>query len=56
MIQFILCRHLKFWYLESSKSSSSGTTVPLQGRSAILAEQRNNNFLDVACGKGSLVS
>ena len=26
----------------------------LHGRSAILAEQRNNNFLDVACGKGAM--
>lgn len=26
--------------------------VPLMGRSAILGEQRNNYFCDVACGKG----
>ena len=49
-------RHLKFWYLESSKSGSTSGTVPLHGRSAIMGEQRNNNFLDVACGKGALVS
>ncbi|VDP39947.1 unnamed protein product [Soboliphyme baturini] len=27
-------------------------TVPLQGRSAILADQRNNLFCDVCCGRG----
>ena len=47
-------RHLKFWYLSSPRPSTTGT-VPLQGRSAILAEQRNNNFLDVACGQGAMV-
>ncbi len=28
-------------------------TVPLSGRSAILAEQRNNSFCDIACGRGA---
>lgn len=28
--------------------------VPLMGRSAILGEQRNNDFCDVACGKGEM--
>ena len=28
--------------------------VPLMGRSAILGEQRNNYFCDVACGKGDM--
>lgn len=28
--------------------------VPLMGRSAILGEQRNNDFVDVACGKGEM--
>ncbi|KAG8229700.1 hypothetical protein J437_LFUL009825, partial [Ladona fulva] len=28
--------------------------VPLMGRSAILGEQRNNHFCDVACGRGEM--
>ena len=28
--------------------------VPLTGRSAILGEQRNNYFCDVACGRGDM--
>lgn len=28
--------------------------VPLMGRSAILGEQRNNDFVDVACGRGQM--
>ncbi|MFH4978119.1 hypothetical protein AB6A40_004828 [Gnathostoma spinigerum] len=36
-------RHVKFWYLDDKKAS-------LQGRSAILADQRNNTFIDVRCG------
>ena len=28
--------------------------MPLMGRSAILGEQRNNYFCDVACGKGEM--
>jgi hypothetical protein len=28
--------------------------VPLMGRSAILGEQRNNYFCDVACGRGDM--
>lgn len=28
--------------------------VPLMGRSAILGEQRNNDFVDVACGRGEM--
>ncbi|KAI1722877.1 mitogen-activated protein kinase-binding protein 1 [Ditylenchus destructor] len=39
-------RHVKFWYLE--KSSNQGA-VMLQGRSAILADHRNNTFVDVCC-------
>lgn len=35
--------HASFQYKEA---------VPLMGRSAILGEQRNNYFNDVACGKG----
>ncbi|XP_059374553.1 mitogen-activated protein kinase-binding protein 1-like isoform X3 [Carassius carassius] len=45
-------RHVKFWYLDHTKSSKVNTTVPLLGRSGILGELRNNFFSDVACGKG----
>lgn len=45
--------HVKFWYLEYSRSSKYKLeTVPLMGRSAILGDQRNNYFCDVACGRG----
>ncbi|XP_064622019.1 mitogen-activated protein kinase-binding protein 1-like isoform X4 [Lineus longissimus] len=44
-------RHVKFWYLEQTKARRN-ETVPLQGRSGILGDQRNNIFTDVACGKG----
>ncbi|XP_060081771.1 WD repeat-containing protein 62-like isoform X2 [Ylistrum balloti] len=44
-------RHVKFWYLDSSKSRIN-ETVPLQGRSGILGTQKNNFFCDVVCGKG----
>lgn len=44
-------RHVKFWYLDSSKSRIN-ETVPLQGRSGILGAQKNNFFCDVVCGKG----
>ncbi|CAH1118398.1 unnamed protein product [Phaedon cochleariae] len=44
-------RHVKFWYLEHG-SAKYKDTVPLMGRSAILGDQRNNYFCDVACGKG----
>ncbi|XP_070153986.1 uncharacterized protein Wdr62 isoform X3 [Polyergus mexicanus] len=47
-------RHVKFWYLEYSRSSKYKEPVPLMGRSAILGEQRNNDFVDVACGKGEM--
>ena len=49
-------RHVKFWYLEYSRSAKYKEVVPLMGRSAILGEQRNNYFCDVACGKGDMVS
>ncbi|XP_061093161.1 mitogen-activated protein kinase-binding protein 1 isoform X2 [Conger conger] len=45
-------RHVKFWYLDHTKSSKVNTTVPLLGRSGLLGELRNNFFSDVACGKG----
>ncbi|CAG9531001.1 unnamed protein product [Cercopithifilaria johnstoni] len=40
-------RHVKFWHV--ARKSESSKSVPLQGRSAILADQRNNTFLDVCC-------
>ncbi|KAF6208405.1 hypothetical protein GE061_016861 [Apolygus lucorum] len=45
-------RHVKFWYLEYHRGSKYKEPVPLMGRSAILGEQRNNDFVDVACGRG----
>ena len=48
-------RHVKFWYLEYSRSAKYKEPVPLMGRSAILGEQRNNYFCDVACGRGEMV-
>ncbi|XP_016133655.1 mitogen-activated protein kinase-binding protein 1-like [Sinocyclocheilus grahami] len=45
-------RHVKFWYLDHTKSSKMNATVPLLGRSGLLGELRNNFFSDVACGKG----
>ncbi|KAK2561059.1 Mitogen-activated protein kinase-binding protein 1 [Acropora cervicornis] len=46
-------RHVKFWYFdtESNKSKLSKTLV-ISGRAALLGEQRNNKFCDVACGRG----
>ncbi|XP_048340121.1 mitogen-activated protein kinase-binding protein 1 isoform X2 [Sphaerodactylus townsendi] len=45
-------RHIKFWYLNDSKTSKVNATVPLLGRSGLLGELRNNFFMDVACGRG----
>ena len=42
-----------FRYLEYSRSKYK-EPVPLMGRSAILGEQRNNYFCDVACGRGEM--
>uniref|UniRef100_A0A1I7ZSY1 WD_REPEATS_REGION domain-containing protein n=1 Tax=Steinernema glaseri TaxID=37863 RepID=A0A1I7ZSY1_9BILA len=39
-------RHVKFWYLPTPHDQAT-----LQGRSAILADQRNNTFVDVCCAK-----
>ncbi|XP_046819330.1 uncharacterized protein LOC124424389 isoform X4 [Vespa crabro] len=47
-------RHVKFWYLEYSRSAKYKEPVPLMGRSAILGVQRNNDFVDVACGRGEM--
>ena len=48
------CRHVKFFYVNSSKMKGRGI-VPLTGRSGLLGDQRNNNYLDVAFGKGDMV-
>ncbi|XP_045458024.1 mitogen-activated protein kinase-binding protein 1 [Melitaea cinxia] len=45
-------RHVKFWYLEYSRNAKFKEPVPLMGRSAILGEQKDNEFCDVACGRG----
>ncbi|KAI6190224.1 hypothetical protein M3Y97_00093500 [Aphelenchoides bicaudatus] len=37
-------RHVKFWFLETANQRTT-----LQGRSAILSDQRNNTFIDVCC-------
>ena len=55
-MELFFFRHVKFWYLEYSRSAKYKEVVPLMGRSAILGEQRNNYFCDVACGKGDMVS
>ncbi|XP_053594932.1 mitogen-activated protein kinase-binding protein 1 isoform X1 [Microplitis demolitor] len=47
-------RHVKFWYLEYTRSAKYKEPVPLMGRSAILGEQRNNDFVDVTCGRGEM--
>lgn len=44
-------RHVKFWHVTRKPESSK--SIPLQGRSAILADQRNNTFLDVCCAPGN---
>ncbi|XP_053700967.1 mitogen-activated protein kinase-binding protein 1 isoform X1 [Synchiropus splendidus] len=49
-------RHVKFWYLDHSKTSKVNATVPLLGRSGLLGELRNNFFSDVACGRGRLAA
>ncbi|XP_015230422.1 PREDICTED: mitogen-activated protein kinase-binding protein 1 isoform X2 [Cyprinodon variegatus] len=45
-------RHVKFWYLDHTKTSKVNATVPLLGRSGLLGDLRNNFFSDVACGRG----
>ncbi|XP_048063911.1 mitogen-activated protein kinase-binding protein 1-like isoform X1 [Megalobrama amblycephala] len=42
-------RHVRFWYLEPSRSHEP---VPLMGRSGLLGELQNNFFCGVACGRG----
>ncbi|XP_034169305.2 mitogen-activated protein kinase-binding protein 1 isoform X1 [Pangasianodon hypophthalmus] len=46
-------RHVRYWYLEPCNSNKQLTApVPLLGRSGLLGELQNNNFCDVACGRG----
>uniref|UniRef100_UPI00398E5FA1 mitogen-activated protein kinase-binding protein 1-like isoform X2 n=1 Tax=Pristiophorus japonicus TaxID=55135 RepID=UPI00398E5FA1 len=47
-------RHVKFWYLNESKTCKANITVPLIGRSALLGELHNNFFYGVVCGKGKM--
>ncbi|XP_077586847.1 mitogen-activated protein kinase-binding protein 1-like isoform X2 [Stigmatopora nigra] len=49
-------RHVKFWYLDHSRTSKVSTAVPLLGRSALLGELKNNFFCDVVCGRGKQAS
>ncbi|XP_057715506.1 mitogen-activated protein kinase-binding protein 1 isoform X1 [Corythoichthys intestinalis] len=49
-------RHVKFWYLDHSRTSKVSAAVPLLGRSALLGELKNNFFCDVACGRGQQAS
>ena len=48
-------RHVKFWYLDTSKSKVR-ETIPLSGRSGILGEQKNNHFCGIVIGRGSNIS
>ncbi|XP_060721000.1 mitogen-activated protein kinase-binding protein 1-like [Tachysurus vachellii] len=46
-------RHVRYWYLEPCSSTKQLTApVPLLGRSGLLGDLQNNNFCDVACGRG----
>jgi WD40 repeat protein len=47
-------RHVKFWYFDTDKKGKQlNSAHPLQGRSGILGEQRNQCFQDVVCGRGT---
>uniref|UniRef100_A0A8D0KTQ9 Translation initiation factor beta propellor-like domain-containing protein n=1 Tax=Strix occidentalis caurina TaxID=311401 RepID=A0A8D0KTQ9_STROC len=45
-------RHVKFWFLDSSRELKINKTVPLEGRSGLLGQLHNNLFCGVACGRG----
>ena len=50
-------RHVRFWYTDiPGEDSDVRTTVPLQGRSAILGEHKDNQFVAVCCGRGEAAS
>ena len=53
MLRSELTSLFPYRYLEYSRSKYK-EPVPLMGRSAILGEQRNNYFCDVACGRGEM--
>ncbi|XP_042653178.1 WD repeat-containing protein 62 isoform X2 [Tyto alba] len=45
-------RHVKFWFLDSSRELKVNETVPLVGRSGLLGQLHDNVFCGVACGRG----
>ncbi|XP_077466843.1 WD repeat-containing protein 62 isoform X2 [Stigmatopora argus] len=45
-------RHVKFWYLDTSRERQVNGTVPLMGRPALLGERQEAVFVGVACGRG----
>ncbi|XP_064295822.1 WD repeat-containing protein 62-like isoform X1 [Phalacrocorax carbo] len=47
-------RHVKFWFLDSSRDVKINETVPLVGRSGLLGELHDNVFCGVACGRGPM--
>ncbi|KAG0354384.1 mitogen-activated protein kinase binding protein 1, partial [Gamsiella multidivaricata] len=44
-------RHIKFWYLNVGPNKGSLNTQVLDGRSGILGELRNSNYVDAVCSK-----
>ncbi|XP_068765551.1 WD repeat-containing protein 62 isoform X2 [Struthio camelus] len=48
-------RHVKFWFLDSSRELKIKETVPLVGRSGLLGELHDNIFCGVACGQGKML-
>ncbi|KAM9270522.1 LOW QUALITY PROTEIN: WD repeat-containing protein 62 [Cariama cristata] len=46
-------RHIKFWFLDSSRELKVNKTVPLVGRSG-RGELHDNTFCGVACGRGQM--
>ncbi|XP_074423339.1 WD repeat-containing protein 62 [Larus michahellis] len=47
-------RHVKFWFLDTSRELKITETVPLVGRSGLLGELLDNVFCGVACGHGQM--
>ncbi|XP_049651876.1 WD repeat-containing protein 62 isoform X3 [Accipiter gentilis] len=48
-------RHVKFWFLDSSRELKINETVPLVGRSGLLGELHDNVFCGVAGGRGQML-
>ncbi|XP_010287996.1 PREDICTED: WD repeat-containing protein 62, partial [Phaethon lepturus] len=48
-------RHVKFWFLDSSRELKINETVPLVGRSGLLGELLDDIFCGVACGRGQML-